>query len=110
MFGSVFLFKLLDNGKFRMGFEAVTWALKMLANIYAIRLVGIVSVFIHSDIHWPFTLANVLNLANDAFHEVDNPLAFAVDLMKNVVCLFRPVALELLGPSDLFATFVFSSG
>ena len=108
--GSVFWFQLLDNGEFRMGLEAVTWVLKMLANINSIRLLGIVSVFIHSDIHWPFTFANILNLANDTFHEVDNPLTFAVEFVKDVVCLFRPVALEFFGLTDLFATFVFSSG
>ena len=104
------MFQFLNDGEFRMGLEAVAWALKMLANINAIRLLGIISVFIHSDIHWPFTFANILNLADDTFHEVDDPLTFAVEFVKDVVCLFRPVALEFFGIADLFATFVFSSG
>ena len=60
-------------------------AAKMLTNVYAIWLVGIVSVFVHSDVHRPFALADVLDSADDAFHKVDDPLAFAVYLVKDLI-------------------------
>ena len=85
MFGSVFSFELLNYRKFGMRFEAMARAAKMLTNVYAIWLVGIVSVFIHSDVHRPFALADVLDSTDDALHKVDDPLAFAVYLVKDLI-------------------------
>ena len=85
-------------------------AAKMLTNVYAIWLVGIVSVFIHSDVHRPFALAHVLDSADDALHKVDDPLAFAVYLMEDFIRFVRSVALKFLGPLDLLTAFVLPFG
>ena len=85
-------------------------AANMLTNVYAIWLVGIVSMFVHSDVHRPFTLADVLDSADDAFHKVDDPLAFAVYFMEDSIRFVRSVALKFLGPSDLLTAFVLPFG
>ena len=110
MFGFVFLFQLLNYCEFSMGFEAMALAAEVLAGIYAIWLVGIVSVLIYSDIHRPFALTDVLDSADDAFHKVDDPLAFAVYLMEDFIRFVCSVALKFLGPPDLPTAFIVPFG
>ena len=104
------MFQLLDYHEFYVVIEAIAWAAKMVTHVYAILLLGIVSMFIHSDVHRPFALADVLDSADDAFHKVDDPLAFAVYLVKDLIRFVRPVALKFLGFSDLLTTFVLPYG
>ena len=107
---SVLLFEFLDYCEFGVGFEAMAWILEVLTDVYAVRLFCIVSVLVHSDVHGPFTFAYILDLADDAFHKVDDPFTFAVEFMEDVVGFVGPVALESSGSSDLFTTLVFPFG
>ena len=107
---SVLLFEFLDYCEFGVGFKAMAWTLEVLTDVYATRLFRIVSVLVHSDVHGPFTFAYILDLADDALHKVDDPLAFAVELVVDVVGFVGPAALEFSGSSDLLATFVFLFG
>ena len=107
---SVLLFEFLDYCEFGVGFKAMAWTLEVLTDVYATRLFRIVSVLVHSDVHGPFTFAYILDSADGAFYKVDDPLAFAVEFMEDVVGLVGPIALESCGSSDLFATLVFPFG
>ena len=104
------MLQLINYREFSMRFEAMARFTKMLTNVYAVWLVGIVSVLVHSDVHRPFALADVLNLADDALHKVDEPLAFAVYLMEDFIRFVCSVALKFLGPPDLPTAFIVPFG
>ena len=110
MLGFVLLFKLFNNCESGVGVEAVARAAEMLANIKAIRLVDVISMFIHPYVHWPFTLADILGSADDAFHKVYDPSALAVDVVENAERFICPVALEFFGSADLPTAFVLPFG
>ena len=106
----VLLFKLFNDCESGVGLEAVARAAKMLANVQAVRLVDVVSVFIHPYVHWPFALADILDSADDTFHKIYDPSALTVDVVEYAERFIRPVALEFFGSADLPTAFVLPFG
>ena len=85
LFGSVFLFQLFYDGEFGMSVEIVARVPKMLTYIEAVGSWDVVPMLVDPNIHRPFAFSNILGHANNAFHQIDDPFALAINSVVDVI-------------------------
>ena len=68
-----------------MSVEIVAQFPKMLTYIEAVGSWDVVPMLVDPNIHRPFAFSNILGHANNAFHQIDDPFALAINSVVDVI-------------------------